>query len=443
MNNRIRLRGLAFFLMLLSASQVWAQDSTKKITLQQAIDLSIQNSKSLKILKARTDEATAVLQEANDSRLPDFKISGSYLRLNSANVKLQIKQDTSAAGNGGGGIKVNQALYGTANLSMPLFAGGRIKYGIESAKLLKQASVLDAENDKEAIIYNTTKAYTNLYKSYEAVILVKENLQTSLSRDSNFANLEKNGLLARNDLLKSQLQSSNIQLSLLDAETNNKMAMVNMNLMLGLPENTLLETDTSFINTKQELKNFADYENMALQNRKDMQALGFRKKATGTAIKSAKAETYPTIGLTGGYIAAYVPNVLTITNALNIGLGIQYNLASVYKKNTKLLQAKARQAEVNANEEILNDAIRLQVNQDYQNYLLSQKKITVYEQAFEQAKENYRITKNKYDNNLVTLTDLLEADVALLQSKLNIRFGKADAVLAYNKLLQTSGTLSK
>ena len=53
------------------------------------------------------------------------------------------------------------------------------------------------------------------------------------------------------------------------------------------------------------------------------------------------------------------------------------------------------------------------------------------------------ITKNKYDNSLVTLTDLLEADVSLLQSKLNISFGKADAVLAYNKLLQTSGSLSK
>ena len=47
---------------------------------------------------------------------------------------------------------MNQALYGTANLSMPLFAGGRIKFGIESAKFLKQAATLDAENDKESVI---------------------------------------------------------------------------------------------------------------------------------------------------------------------------------------------------------------------------------------------------------------------------------------------------
>ena len=443
MNNRIKIKALFFAGIFFAANNIKAQDSTKQIALQQAIDMSIKNSKNLKISKAKIDEATAQLQEANDSRLPDFKISGSYLRLNSANIALKTQSSQAGSSGGGSTPKINQAVYGIANLSMPLYAGGRIKYGIESAKLLKQATMLDAENDKDEIAFNTTKAYINLYKSYEAVALVKENLQSSLSRDTNFSNLEKNGLLARNDLLKSQLQTSDIELSLLDAETNNKLAMVNMNLMIGMPENTQLVLDSSFINTKPELKNFAEYENMALQNRKDIKAISFRKKAAVTGIKSARALSYPTIGLTGGYIAADVPKFLTITNALNIGVGVQYNLASLYKKNTKLWEAKVRQAEVNAREEILNDEIRSEINQDYQNYQLSLKKVEVYEKAFEQATENYRITKNKYDNSLVTITDLLEADVSLLQSKLNISFGKADAILAYNKLLQTSGSLSK
>ena len=326
---------------------------------------------------------------------------------------------------------------------MPLFTGGKIKYGIESARLLKKASELDLDNDKDEVIFNTTSAYINLYKSFQAINLVKENLHSSLARDTNFANLERNGLLARNDLLKSQLQSSNIELSLLDAETSNKLAIVNMDIMLGLPENTVLAVDSNFTVTTTELKNFTDYESLALQSRKDIQALGFRKKAAATEIKSANADAYPGIALTGGYIAAYVPKVVTITNAVNIGIGVQYNLASLYKKNTKLLQAKARQTEVTANEELLTDAIRTEVNRDYQDVLLSQRKIVVYEKAFEQATENYRIINNKYNNSLVTITDLLDADVALLQSKLNISFARADAILAYNKLLLTSGTLRK
>ena len=107
-----------------------------------------------------------------------------------------------------------------------------------------------------------------------------------------------------------------------------------------------------------------------------------------------------------------------------------------------MAEAQARLHEVQANEELLTDEVRVQINQAYQNYLLSLKKIDVYATAIDQANENYRITKNKYDNSLVTTTDLLEADVAQLQAQLNYTFSKADALVAYKKLQQTAGTLA-
>lgn len=439
MNNKIsKTATLVVLLLATFYNGVFAQQ-TKKLTLKEAVDLSITNSKNLRISTARIDEAKAMVQQANDARLPDFNISGSYLRLSSAHVDLKTGGNSGGSG-GGSSPSPNQAMYGMATLSLPIYAGGRIKYGIESAKYLQQAAELDATDDKEAVVFNTTKAYVNLYKAAQAVAIVKENLNTSKSRDSNFTNLEKNGIMARNDLLKSQLQTSNIELALLDAENSYKLATVNMNLILGLPENDGIEIDSSFINSVTDEKTFLEYQSLALQNRKDIQALGFRKKAAITGLKSAKAETYPTIGLTGGYIAADIPHLLTVYNAVNVGVGVKYNIASLWKKNTKLMQAKAKEAQVNASEELLNDEVRFGVNQDYQNYLLSKKKIDVYQKAIEQATENFRITNNKYNNSLATITDLLEANTALLQSKLNIETAKADVVLAYQKLLQTTGT---
>ena len=216
-----------------------------------------------------------------------------------------------------------------------------------------------------------------------------------------------------------------------------------MDLLLGLPENTVIEIDPDFVNAKQEPKVFLDMEALALQNRKDVQAAAFQKKAAQVGIKSAKAEAYPSLALTGGYIAADIPKVISITNALNVGIGVQYNLSSLWKTNTKLQQAKAHATEIDATQNLLNDQVKLQVNRDYQAWLLAQKKIEVYDKAIVQATENYRITKNKYDNSLVTITDLLEADVSLLQTRLNAAAARADAALAYNKLLETTGTLSK
>ena len=247
--------------------------------------------------------------------------------------------------------------------------------------------------------------------------------------------------MARNDLLKAELQSSNIELTLLDAQSNYKLACVNMNLMMGLPEQTELIPDRNGLALPQSVKTLDEYEQDALQNRNDIAAAAVRKKYAELNIKTIKTDYYPSIALTGGYIAADVPKFVTITNAVNIGVGVKYNLSSLWKTKTKVQQAKIKEQQLQLNEEMMTDNVRMQINQAYQNYFVSRKKIEVLEKSVEQATENYRITKNKYDNSLATTTELLDADVALLQSKLSVTNAKADSFLAYNKLLYAAGIL--
>jgi len=438
-----RLKSIATVLLVSMVS--WAQAQNRPITLNEAIDLSIKNSKQLKINRARMEEASAAVKEAIQKKLPEATVSGSYIRLTNPVIDMKTKSSSGGGGNNNGGSmpKINQAAYGILNASLPLYAGGRIRYGIESAKYLAHAGQLNAENDKEEVIENTIEAYINLYKAGAAVVLYNENLLQAKQRVKDFANLEQNGLLARNDLLKAQLQESNVELALLDARNNLELANVNMDLMLGLPEGTVLAPDSSIINQNFSVKGLDDYVQAALQNRKDMEALGLRKQAADVGVKATKAERYPGIALTGGYIAADVPKVLTITNAANIGLGIQYNIGSLWKNKAKVEGAEARARELEATQELMNNNIRLQVNKAYLNWLSSQKKIDVYAKAVEQADENYRIVNNKYANSLATLTDLLEADVAQLQARLNYSLAKADAVVVYHQLLLASGIITQ
>ena len=429
----ITLVTTVFLITNISAQQ------TKTLTLKEAVELTLAYNKTLKINKEKIVQAALNTREANERRLPSASISGSYLYLP---VQPNITMKNGSDSGTGGGTSVHQAMYGIANISYPIYTGGKLKYGIESAKYLEQAVKLDADNDREAIIMNTVNACINLYKAYQAIELVKENLATAQQRVKDFTNLEKNGLLARNDLMKAELQTSNIELSLLDAETNYKLASVNMNLMMGLPEQTQLVPDRSGLTLPTEIKALDDYEQDALKNRKDISALGYREKAAGVGIKNAKADYYPSLALTGGYVAADIPKLLSITNAVNIGVGVKWDIGSLWKTKTKIAEAKSTLQQVKLNEEQLNDAVRMQVNQAYEAYLLTQKKIQVYEKAVEQAIENYRITKNKYDNALATTTDLLDADVALLQTKLGVTNAKADSFLAFNKLLQVTGTIN-
>lgn len=434
--------GIVLTLVFQAAS---AQQSVKPLSLNEAISLSLQNSKQLKASQARIEEANANVKTANEKQLPDVSVSGSYLRLTQPNIDFKLGKSNSNPGNGSGmeAPKVNQAAYGMANVSIPVFAGMMIQSGKEAARYLAQAAKLDADKDRDDVIENTIGAYSNLYKATQAVKLMEENLKQSTQRVKDFSNLEKNGLLARNDLLKAELQQSNYELSLMDAQNSLKVANLNMNIMLGLPDNTELQLDTTVfkVDDKTDGRGVAEFEQLAYQNRKDAASLGAKEKAASANVKGIKGEYYPSLAVTGGYVAAYIPNVVTITNAVTAGVGVKYSLSSLWKTGSKVASAKARLAELQANEASLTDAIHLDVVRSYENYLLSRKKMDTYIKAIEQSEENYRITKNKHDNNLATTTDLLDADVANLQAHLNYTFARADALVAYNKLLQASGIL--
>lgn len=411
---------------------------TKQLSIDEAVQLGIQNSKILQIDEAKVEQATANYIAAKNKRLPDFSISGSALALANADVNLKI----GGGGQGGSTPKANSAFYGSANMSLSIFAGGRIKYGIQSSEYLIEASKLSAENDKVAIAYNVSQAYNNLFKAQQTIKVLKENLSASQERDKTFLNLENNGVIARNDRLKANLQTSNIELQLLDAESNYEIANINMDLLLGLPDDTHIEVDPNYISDNLESENVSYFINEAYKNRNDLKAIDYQKKAAELGSKAAKSETLPTIAITAGYIAADIPKILTITNAANIGIGVQYNLANLWKKNTSLLNAEAQLKQLQATNNLLNDQIKLDVNRDFQNYILAKRKIIVLEKSVEQANENYRITKNKYNNGLETITNLLEADASQISANVSVLNAKADASLAYRKLLQTSGILS-
>ena len=423
-----------------SLSEATAQ-TARNITMDEAIQMSLQSSKQLKYSQAKIDEAKAQLQQVRDNRLPDVKASGSYLRVNNPTIETKIKLGGSSTTESKPGT-VDQAAYGLVNATLPLFSGLRIHYGIAASKYLEQAAQLDAQYQQAEVIQNTIAAFSNLYKARKAVALVNENLKQSQQRVTDFSNLEQNGLIPRNDLLKSQLEESNIELSLLDAEDNLRTTYINMDLMLGLPEGTELAADTNSFQMQNDAGTLAGWEQTAMQNRKDIAALNYREKASDANIRATKGEYYPGIALTGGYVALDIPNLITVTNALNGGIGLQYNLGTLWKTGAKVAQAQAQLRQTQASQGMLEDQVRLQVNQAFEAYLLSQKKIDVYSKAIAQAQENYKITKNKYDNTLATTTDLLDADVAQLQAQLNYSNAKADAIVAYKSLLLATGSLN-
>lgn len=431
-----------------------AQQPTKNLQLSEAIQLGLDHSKDLKLSNAEIEAAIAGVQDAKNNKLPDLKLSGAYLYLTKPHLDIKIgqKSDNSTSDDGSSSSddnsgttipNVHQALYGMVSASLPLYAGGKINNGIKSAEFLAEATKLDAQKEQEAVVQNIIQAYYNLYKADATLKLVNENLATAKQRVKDFTNLETNGIIPRNDLMKAQLQQSNLELALQDAENEREISNFNFNLMLGLGDSTKLLIDSNQVYKDQPVEDLSVLMNMARSNRFDYLAVVEREKAANYATKAVQGGKYPTIALTGGYIAADIPLALTAYNVVNVGVGANWDLSALYKNGAKVRQSKAQESILQVRQEKLDDDIQTEIYQAYNNYTHELKKTDVLQSAITQAEENYRITKNKYDNSLATATELFDADVALLQARISFENTKADAAIAFNKIYETVGILNK
>ena len=417
-------------LMLLPGGILQAQEQ-KALTLSEAIQMALTNSDQAKIADSKVTTAEAELKSIKNIQYPDLNVGAQYQYVNSPTIDLKM-----GGGESSETPEVHNIFFGNAMVSMPVFTGFKIRNTIKSGEDNYQATVYNSRNDKEQIAMQTIHGYVNLYKASKTVELLEENLKASQQRVKDFTAKEQQGIIARNDLLKAQLQEASDQLALEDAKKTESILNYRLVKTLKLPEQTIIATDDS------EFGQVTSVTADSASSRNDLQALQYQQQAAERQIKVAKSAYYPSLSLMAGYVALDIENIVVIQNAMNVGVGFSYNLASLFKAGSDVKAAKGRAQELQHHINMVTDEIQVQVEDARQNYVLAQKKYEVYVKSEEQAEENYRIVKDKYDNEMVDINDLLQANVDQLQAKINLAYAQAEISEKYYELITALGNLS-
>lgn len=435
---------LFLFAAILSGSTSQAQTS-RTLSLQQAMKEGLEASKTMKVSMAKLEQARAKYEEAVDGALPSFRLSAGYTKLSDidqAKIKFPGQAEPISL------FPVYTNNY-TARLSLneTVFSGFRLKYAMESQRLLQKAAEMDTDKDKEDLLFTIANAYFNLYKLKISKRLVDENLDQVKEHLRETEVWEKEGIATHNDVLRWQLQQSTIELTQMDIQNSQDIANYNFNIMLGLNGDTRLDIDTTEVEAIQTPGTLNEYLQEALKNRGDLLAIDLRAKAANNNVKVAKNSYLPQVGVGGNYYdsrpnSRFIPPVDEFRTSWDVGVNLTWDLMSLYTNKHYLADAKGlyRQAEETKNG--LSDAVRMEVNQNYLSYIQSREKIRVMQKAVEQATENYRLMDSRYRNSLVVLSDLLDASSILLQSQINKAMAKADVQIAYYRLLKSTGTIN-
>ncbi|TAK58061.1 MAG: TolC family protein, partial [Bacteroidetes bacterium] len=277
---------------------------TRSLSLDESVTLGIENSKSLHSSLMKVQAANAKSSETNASRLPKLSVGGSYTRLSTV-PPFEITLPFLPAPNNT--FSIAPSIFDNYNLKMsvqqPLFTGFKIESGAEMAEYNAYATEEDYKKDQAELVLNIKNAYWNLFKAQQFKKVLDENITQVQAHLKDVQNMLNQGVATTNDMLKVQVQLSNVQLAQLDMVNNVKLAMVNLNFLMGQPLDTEIEL-TSAPETGKELITFESLDRLivqAIERRSEIKGMEYRVKASEAAVTFAQSGWYPQVALVGNY----------------------------------------------------------------------------------------------------------------------------------------------
>jgi outer membrane protein TolC len=445
---------LAVALAFPAAAQDVREPVKKVLSLEECVEMGLKTSKALHASEARVEASTARSKEVNASRLPSLKLSGGYTRLSEVppfEVHLPFPS----------GLTVPSTFVVSPNyfdnysvrmgLQQPLFTGFRLQSSAAMARLGAQAAVEDLAGDRNQVIFAVKNAYWNLFKAGEFKKVVDESAAQVEAHLADVRNFFEQGLLTRNEVLKAEVQLSNVKLARLDAANGVEMAAVWLNSLIGAqlddpiePAATIEELEAGARKMPGGRGGLDGLVDKALGGRPELRAMDLRVKAGEAGVTLARSGWFPQVILTGNYYdlrpnPRLMPAKDRFYSTWDLGVSVSMDLWNWNATLRQTQQAKALLAQALDVLGQLRDAAAVEVRQSWLALKSAREKIDVAGVAVAQADENLRVTNERFKEGVALNSEVLDAETALLQAKTGHTQALVDLELAKAGLAKAVG----
>ena len=414
--NKYRLKKIsalvcAGLLSLSVAGNAFAAE-TMDVNIEDCVQMAMQNNHTIKGALMDYDSAVWKRHEARRSHGPTLSWTSAAQRVGGA---AQNRAD------------VKSLYLNTVAVSMPIYTGGQLEASMRAADLGLDASEIAIEGTKQGIKAKTQAAYFNALNCRNMIKVSQDSVNTIEEHLKNVNAQYSVGTVAKTDVLASQVQLSNAQLSLVSAQNNYDVAIANLNNVIGMPVDTKL-------NLKDEL-DFQPYDisldscvQYARDNRPDILAADYKVKIAEEQKNIAGAGNKPKVQgeVSRTFVGEHpfgsdteMSDFYYSQNSWYMGLGVSWNIFDNNVTQAKVNQAKA--AIEKAKEEALSARENgdLEVKTAYSNLISAAKSIDTAKVAVEKAKEDYKIAQVRYGAGVGTNLDVMDAEEKLTTAHSN------------------------
>lgn len=420
---------------MLISTKVYSAE-TLKLSEEEAVKIGLEKSNTITIAKSKTGAAESKLSESKAAGLPTLKFTGSYTKLSSL--------DPVAFG----GFTISPSItnnYTTKlTLTQPIFMGNKIDAAVTASELNRSAAMEDLTKEKIKLQSDIKTAYWNLYKAIKTKSSILEAIEQTKAHLVDVQNMLKVGMSLENDVLKVKVQLSNLELQSIDADNAIDISQIGLCNLMNIPLDTKIELSEEPYIGSGNVSNFDDYKQTAFATKPELKAMDLRIKASESAITIAKSGWYPQIAFFADYNYAnpnsrIFPQKEEFRGTWDLGISLSYDIWNWNTTSHQTNQAKETYFQAVETKKQLENAIELEAKQSFLNLSRAVKKIDVTKETVEQAKENLRVTKEKFKAGTAINSDLLDAETALLQAEINYYTALSDYKTAYAKLQYSIG----
>lgn len=435
----VRTRLLAAVIALCGATlHVAAQTDSLSLSVEQLFEQGIAQSLRIGADQLKEEMAALRARTARTLRLPDIEVGlkGGYVGqpvVFEHGISDPTRPDAPD-------WSQNYAI----DFTQPLYRGGKIKYAIRQADLQRNIAALQTATDQADLKLELLRQYLDLFSLYKQHQVLARNIAESERRLKDIRQMKREGLITNNDVLRSEMQLTDNNLSLLQTENNIRLVSQQLDILLGLDEGLLLRPDTTLLDKVFVLESYDDYVLQAYDADPAMRLLQQQTELARNNIRLTRADNLPNLSLyASNTLARPVSRTLAdmYNNNWNVGLSLSYSLSSLYQNRHKLREARRNVALQRNAEEQQKQDLRIGIRTAYLKHNEALQRVEALKLSVRQAEENYRIMRNRYLSQLAILTDLLDADNLRLNAELQLTTARTQVIYTYYQLQRAAGRL--
>ena len=435
----LALLSLSAFLL----NDVNAQQNPEKVpmTLTQVWQKVSDNNKTIQMQSLKVLGTVENIKDAKAERLPEINADGEYARVSNVPIYENGLFHTPSQ------FEVVHTSYKFgADAYLNVYNGSKTNIKIAEEKKENEIAREQKNLTTSEMKLRSTAYYLDLQRSKIFKDLLLKDISSQEKQLAEIKQLLKNGVVLKSDVLRVTLKLSRQKMALIQLDNDLAIANQKLDILTGMPDETVIETAENPDEDLPALKNYADYLSIAMDHSFAFKISEKEAELRKLEVRDVKANVAFKLGLFANYNYTY-PQILLYPYSIALyGLGFagvkaSFPISSLYHNTHKARAAELKYQIQEVEHSDTQDKIRQEVNEAYLRYREALTRIDVAKENIGQATENLRIVNNTYFNQLALVTDLLDADTQLLQTRFDYAAARIAARLQYYQLQKALGNL--